>query len=59
MNKTQFNRTVVILCFFALCGWIGFLCRETPSLGEKLIAAILGPAGMLALNYVTIKGQGK
>lgn len=52
---TAYNRTIVILGFISLVGWLGFLCKQGALSTENAVtlAALVSP---IVVNYVTIKG---
>lgn len=58
MNKTQFNRTIVLLAFMALAGWLAYLQAKNVYLKAEGVMAVLGVIGPSVTGYVIIKGKG-
>ena len=54
MNGTQFNRTVCLLAYMALVGYLAYLDLETQNL-----VTVAGIIGMPLGTYIGIKGRGK
>ena len=51
-----YNRTLVIVGFLCLIGWMGFLCSKG-QMEVKDAGILIGYGANLVVNYVTIKGQ--
>ena len=55
MNGT-YNRTIVLLGYMVLCGWIAYLQLDN-SLSMENALAILGLVGAPVAAYIGIKGK--
>jgi len=58
MNKTQFNRTLVLMGFMLLAGWLAYLQSKSVYLKAEGVMSVLGVVGPAVTGYVIIKGKG-
>jgi len=52
----KYNRTIVLLGYMVLCGWMGYLQLDN-SLSMENALAILGLVGAPVAAYIGIKGK--